>query len=111
MAKTAVISQTPTHEEISAKAYEIYLREGSQPGRDIDNWLKAEAELRERSLGSNGNGNGSPKSNGNGASKAAAPQISSAAITNSVLPASTPIAQVTRTTTPRRAPKQALAAK
>jgi hypothetical protein len=39
----------PTQEEISARAYEIYVRGGSIPGRDLDHWLQAEAELvRER---------------------------------------------------------------
>ena len=45
----------PTHEEIAAQAYQIYLREGAQPGRDLDNWLRAEAELmaaREQKTGS-----------------------------------------------------------
>ena len=59
MAKTLVSnSSAPTHDEIAAHAYEIYLREGCVVGRDLDHWLQAEAELR------NGNGNG----NGNGPS-------------------------------------------
>jgi hypothetical protein len=58
MAKTLVSnSSAPTHDEISARAYEIYLREGCVGGRDLDNWLKAEAELRSGGNGS-GNGNG-----------------------------------------------------
>lgn len=35
----------PTHDEIAAQAYQIYLREGAQPGRELDHWLRAEAEL------------------------------------------------------------------
>ena len=55
MAKTLVTnSSAPTHDEISARAYEIYLRDGCVGGRDLDNWLQAEAELRNR----NGSGNG-----------------------------------------------------
>ncbi len=27
------------------RAYEIYLERGKQPGRDLDDWLKAEREL------------------------------------------------------------------
>src|SRR5688572_31451411 len=51
MAKTVVPSKTmtnstPTHDEIAAHAYQIYLREGCVEGRDLEHWLKAEAELR-----------------------------------------------------------------
>ena len=35
----------PTNEQIAQRAYEIYLENGQQPGRDLDNWLQAEAEL------------------------------------------------------------------
>ena len=35
----------PSHEEIAKHAYEIYERNGCQPGREIENWLAAEAEL------------------------------------------------------------------
>jgi hypothetical protein len=33
-------------DEIAARAYEIYEREGRSDGRDMDHWLKAETELR-----------------------------------------------------------------
>jgi Protein of unknown function (DUF2934) len=36
----------PTAEQIALRAYEIYEREGRQDGRDLENWLRAEAELR-----------------------------------------------------------------
>jgi hypothetical protein len=39
----------PTYEEIAARAFLIYEREGRQPGRDVENWLKAEAELTGKS--------------------------------------------------------------
>jgi len=32
-------------EEIRRRAYEIYLKRGEQPGRDLDDWLQAEREL------------------------------------------------------------------
>jgi hypothetical protein len=32
--------------DISARAYEIYVREGRIDGKDMDHWLRAEAELR-----------------------------------------------------------------
>ena len=38
-------SRTPSHEEISLRAYEIYLERGGLPGIELDDWLQAEAEL------------------------------------------------------------------
>jgi hypothetical protein len=35
----------PSVEDIARRAYEIYEREGRQPGTELQNWLKAEAEL------------------------------------------------------------------
>ena len=35
----------PTHEEIAQRAKAIYERNGCVPGRDLENWLTAEAEL------------------------------------------------------------------
>jgi len=34
-----------TSEDIRFRAYEIYLERGSEPGRDMEDWLKAEMEL------------------------------------------------------------------
>jgi hypothetical protein len=42
-----------THDEVAVRAYEIYLGDGAIDGRDVDHWLKAENELRDR-LGANG---------------------------------------------------------
>jgi hypothetical protein len=36
----------PTEEQIQRRAYEIYMKHG-KPGRDLENWLWAERELRE----------------------------------------------------------------
>ena len=36
----------PTHEEIAARAYELYLARGSLDGYSEEDWLVAEAELR-----------------------------------------------------------------
>ena len=36
----------PTQEEIQARAFEIYLSEGCKEGSDLENWLRAEKELR-----------------------------------------------------------------
>jgi hypothetical protein len=41
-------SFAPTQEEISERAYEIYVSRGRINGGDIDDWLAAEQELRER---------------------------------------------------------------
>lgn len=40
-------SEEPTHEQIAARAFEIYLRNGCRPGEDEQNWLQAEKELRQ----------------------------------------------------------------
>ena len=36
---------SPSREQIEARAYEIYLRRGGQDGQDIADWLAAENEL------------------------------------------------------------------
>jgi hypothetical protein len=36
----------PTVEEIRIRAYEIYCARGGQPGRELDDWLEAERQLR-----------------------------------------------------------------
>lgn len=35
-----------THEQVAARAYELWLRSGCVPGRDEQNWREAEAQLR-----------------------------------------------------------------
>ncbi len=35
----------PTEEQIRRRAREIFLKNGSQPGHDLENWLQAEREL------------------------------------------------------------------
>ena len=39
------VSNSPSHEEIRRRAYEIYIERGEQPGTELDNWLQAEHEL------------------------------------------------------------------
>jgi Protein of unknown function (DUF2934) len=39
----------PTHEQITLRAYQIYLEHGFHPGNDIADWLAAEKELTETS--------------------------------------------------------------
>ncbi len=36
------------HQRIQSRAYELYLQQGRQPGKELDNWLQAEAELLSR---------------------------------------------------------------
>jgi Protein of unknown function (DUF2934) len=36
----------PTREQIAQRAYEIYQNRGRQDGRDMEDWLAAEKELR-----------------------------------------------------------------
>ncbi|MBN1509691.1 MAG: DUF2934 domain-containing protein [Sedimentisphaerales bacterium] len=36
----------PTHEQISRRAHEIWLKKGRKSGQDEQNWLEAEAQLR-----------------------------------------------------------------
>jgi hypothetical protein len=38
----------PTPEEIQTRAFEIYVSEGCKEGSDLENWLRAENELRAR---------------------------------------------------------------
>ncbi len=36
----------PTKSEIASRAYELYVKSGHQPGRDVEFWLEAERQLR-----------------------------------------------------------------
>ena len=40
-----VATARASDDEIARRAYEIYEREGRQPGTELQNWLAAEAEL------------------------------------------------------------------
>jgi hypothetical protein len=46
-AAAASISE-PTHDEIAARAYELYLARGSLDGYSEEDWMLAEAELRRK---------------------------------------------------------------
>jgi hypothetical protein len=41
-------SETPTYDEIAEAAYQRYLQRGGIDGRDFDDWLEAERELKAR---------------------------------------------------------------
>ena len=45
MAKMTKTETAPTHEAIAQRAHKIYEQSGRIPGRDLENWLQAEAEL------------------------------------------------------------------
>jgi hypothetical protein len=34
-----------SREEISQRAYQLYVQRGSEPGNDVEDWLRAEKEL------------------------------------------------------------------
>ncbi len=38
----------PTEDEIRTRAYEIYCARNGGPGSELEDWLKAEAELKEK---------------------------------------------------------------
>jgi outer membrane protein TolC len=40
------LSSSVTEEAIARRAYELYLRRAGEDGRDIDDWLEAERQLR-----------------------------------------------------------------
>jgi len=44
-ASKASPKRSPTHEEIAARSYELYLARGAEPGHAEEDWLRAEAEL------------------------------------------------------------------
>jgi hypothetical protein len=39
----------PSPAEIEARAYQIYLARGAEPGHDMDDWLEAERQLTQAS--------------------------------------------------------------
>lgn len=45
-AAPAPASYQPTQEEIQTRAFEIYVSEGCREGSDLENWLRAERDLR-----------------------------------------------------------------
>ena len=45
MAKQLDQQIRPSHDEISRRAYELFEKSGRIPGKDVENWLKAEQQL------------------------------------------------------------------
>lgn len=46
VATEEIVEAEPTFEQIRQRAYEIYLARGDEPGDGLQDWLKAEHELR-----------------------------------------------------------------
>lgn len=44
----AALAAQPTYDEIAQAAYQRYLTRGAADGHDMDDWIEAERELRER---------------------------------------------------------------
>lgn len=40
-----LLNERPTHEQISLRAYQIYLERGARAGNELDDWLRAEREF------------------------------------------------------------------
>jgi len=47
--------EVPTHEQITQRAYQIYLKHGFHPGNELADWLAAEKELTELMEGGDAN--------------------------------------------------------
>jgi hypothetical protein len=47
-AREAAVDHTPEEDAIARRAYEIYESRGGDHGGDLDDWLQAEREVRER---------------------------------------------------------------
>ena len=41
----------PSEEEISRRAYELYLQRSGEPGKDVEDWVRAERELSDEPVG------------------------------------------------------------
>lgn len=53
MPKQMSDSNTPTHEQITRRAYEIFIERGQPEGQDLEHWLEAEKQLRAAGPGKN----------------------------------------------------------
>jgi hypothetical protein len=53
MSKHMSDSNLPSHEQITRRAYEIFIERGRPEGRDLEHWLEAEKQLRAVGQGKN----------------------------------------------------------
>ena len=49
-AEDTSVNHAVIHSEIRRRAYEIYLERGGLPGRELEDWLQAEGELKSAAL-------------------------------------------------------------
>jgi hypothetical protein len=40
----------PSKEDVAHRAYELYTQRGCQPGRDVEDWIRAEKELSDEPI-------------------------------------------------------------
>jgi hypothetical protein len=70
--KTRVAKNQPTPEEISLRAYHIYLERAGTPGNELEDWIAAERQLVDENGKVDQNGNGKSSENGKPRRKPAA---------------------------------------
>jgi len=46
-AAAEVTAQVPLEERVQQRAYELYVLRGNESGSEMDDWLQAEAEIRD----------------------------------------------------------------
>jgi Protein of unknown function (DUF2934) len=44
--EVAMIGRAPSREEIARRAHELYLQRGREQGEDVEDWVRAENELK-----------------------------------------------------------------
>lgn len=66
-------NSTPTHEQISRRAYEIFIERGQPAGQDLAHWLEAEKQLRATGQTSNASSTATATSNAPAASASIRP--------------------------------------
>jgi hypothetical protein len=46
--KVSVMEAQPTEQEIAVRAHELFLKRGAVAGHELEDWLEAERELRDK---------------------------------------------------------------
>lgn len=49
-AEDSSADHAPHHDEISRRAFEIFLERGGLPGRELEDWFQAESEVKRAAL-------------------------------------------------------------
>ena len=50
-ANSSTTKAAPSQQEIEARAYELFMERGQEPGHDVEDWLQAERELATNGAG------------------------------------------------------------